>query len=393
MKKIVFNQPYLAGKELDYIREAIAMGKISGDGNFTHRCHQFFCQRFGFKKALLTHSCTAALEMAAILCEIRPGDEVIVPSYTFPSTANAFVLRGAKIVFADSGSENPNIDVNHLEQLVTKKTKIIVPVHYAGLACEMDQIMKLANERNLFVVEDAAQAIDSYYNGVSLGQIGHFGTFSFHETKNISSGEGGLLAVNDPKFFKRAEIIREKGTNRSAFFRGEVDKYGWVDIGSSYLPSDLTAAFLLAQLEKIQQIQEKRVRIWNIYYERLKELESASCFSLLKTPDYATNNAHLFSIICRSLDERQSLIAFLKDHGISAVFHYLPLHQSPYYQSYHDGRELPNAERYSNCLLRLPLHCNLSEEDVEYIVDRIYQFFRATAINEPPAMLGSHFSK
>jgi len=265
---IPFNKPYLTGKEAHYLYHAVYSGKISGNGMFTQKCHNFFVQRYGFKKCLLTTSCTDALEMAAILIDIKQGDEVIMPSYTFVSTANAFVLRGATIVFADSGASNPNIDAEKLESLITPKTKAIVPVHYAGIACDMDKIMALAEKYNLFVIEDAAQAIDSYYNGRPLGSIGHLAAFSFHETKNIISGEGGMLVINDERFFRRAEIIWEKGTNRAEFFRGEVNKYGWVDIGSSFLPSEIIAAFLYAQLENLDDIQLKRKSIWNKYYSQ-----------------------------------------------------------------------------------------------------------------------------
>jgi dTDP-4-amino-4,6-dideoxygalactose transaminase len=313
--------------------------------------------------------------MAAILADISPGDEVIVPSYTFPSSANAFVLRGAKIVFADSYHDNPNIDADKIEQLITKKTKAIVPVHYAGVACDMDKIMKVAAHHHCYVVEDAAQAVDSYYKGIPLGRIGHFGAFSFHETKNISSGEGGMLAINDDQFFLRAEIIREKGTNRSAFFRGEVDKYGWVDIGSSFLPSDITAAFLYAQLENLGMIQKKRLEIWNQYDEALRPLADQGFFSLPTLPSYATNNAHLFYMVCHSLEERQSLIEFLKANQILAVFHYQSLHRSPYYIGKHGNRSLPHCDHYSDSLVRLPLFCGLSSEQVEYIIDKVKEFY------------------
>ncbi|MBX7066625.1 MAG: dTDP-4-amino-4,6-dideoxygalactose transaminase [Parachlamydiales bacterium] len=376
-RKIPFNRPFLTGKELTYIQEAVNLGKISGDGFFTKKCHEFFQKKYGFNKALLTTSCTSALEMSAILAEIRVDDEVIMPSYTFPSTANAFVLRGAKIVFADSCDDSPNIDSDHIEELITEKTKAIVIVHYAGVACKMDQILQLASKYQLFLIEDAAHAIDSYYKGIPLGSLGHFGAFSFHETKNISSGEGGLLAINDEKFALRAEIIREKGTNRSAFFRGEVNKYGWVDMGSSFLPSDINAAFLYAQLESLDEIQRQRVAIWRQYYEGLKPLSDAGYFSLPVVPPYATNNAHLFYMICRSLEQRQLLIDFLKRNGILSVFHYLPLHSSEFYRHKHDGRNLPNCDRYSDCLLRLPLYCGLSGEEVEYIIQKIVEFYDA----------------
>lgn len=372
---IPFNKPYLTGKETDYIREAVESGKISGDGIFTRRCHQFFEARYGFKKALLTTSCTDALEMAAILCDIRPGDEVIAPSYTFVSTVNAFVLRGAKIVFADSERITPNIDVASIEELVTPHTKAIVPVHYAGMACEMDTILDIAQRHGLFVVEDAAQSIDSCYKGRPLGSLGTFGTFSFHETKNIISGEGGMLSINDEAFVARAEIIREKGTNRSAFFRGEVNKYGWMDIGSSFLPSDIIAAFLYAQLENLDSIQLRRKQIWNRYHELLEPLETKGLLELPVIPPNATNNAHIFYIVCKNLEQRTRLIEYLKEHGIMAPFHYLPLHNSPYYHDRHDGRALPNAERFSDCLVRMPMYYEMSVNDIEYIVGELNNFF------------------
>jgi dTDP-4-amino-4,6-dideoxygalactose transaminase len=372
---IPFNKPYLIGKEVDYIREAVGSGKISGDGMFTRKCHQFLEQRYGFRKALLTTSCTDALEMAAILCDIRPGDEVIAPSYTFVSTVNAFVLRGARIVFADSERATPNIDAASIEALVTPRTRVIVPVHYAGMACEMDTVLDIAQRHGLFVVEDAAQAIDSFYKDRPLGSLGTFGTFSFHETKNIISGEGGMLAINDEKYVARAEIIREKGTNRSAFFRGEVDKYGWVDIGSSFLPSDIIAAFLYAQLENLDSIQSRRKEIWDGYHELLEPLEASGLLELPVIPPNATNNAHMFYIVCKNLEQRTGLIGHLKEHGIMAPFHYLPLHSSPYYRDRHDGRPLPNAERYSDCLVRLPMYYEMSMSDVEYIADKLSNFF------------------
>jgi dTDP-4-amino-4,6-dideoxygalactose transaminase len=372
---IPFNKPYLSGKETDYIREAVLSGKISGDGMFTRRCHQFFEARYGFKKTLLTTSCTDALEMAAILCDIQPGDEVIAPSYTFVSTVNAFVLRGAKIVFADSERMTPNIDVASIEALITPHTKAIVPVHYAGMACEMDTILDIAQRHKLFVVEDAAQSIDSFYKGRPLGSLGHFGAFSFHETKNIISGEGGMIAINDDRFLARAEIIREKGTNRSAFFRGEVNKYGWVDIGSSFLPSDIIAAFLYAQLENLESIQLRRKQIWNKYRELLEPLEANGLLELPVIPPNATNNAHMFYIICKNLEQRTRLIEYLKEHGIMAPFHYLTLHNSPYYHDRHDGRALPNAERFSDSLVRLPMYYEMSISDIEYIAHELNNFF------------------
>lgn len=373
--KIPFNKPYLTGRETEYIIEAVNSGKISGDGIFTKKCHNFFEEHYGFKKVLLTTSCTDALEMAAILCDIEAGDEVIAPSFTFVSTVNAFVLRGAKIMFADSEEKTPNIDARQIEALITPKTKAIVPVHYAGIACDMDLISHVAGSYNIFVVEDAAQSIESFYKGKPLGSIGQFAAFSFHETKNIISGEGGMLVINDEQFIRRAEIIREKGTNRSAFFRGEVDKYGWVDIGSSFLPSDIIAAFLYAQIEHLENIQKKRRYLWNLYYARLKPLEDRGVLKLPHIPDYATNNAHMFYVICGSLEERTSIIDYLKKNDIMAVFHYLSLHESLFYKEKHDGRGLPNADRYSDCLLRLPLYYELTESDVEYIADKMKMYF------------------
>jgi dTDP-4-amino-4,6-dideoxygalactose transaminase len=372
---IPFNKPYLSGKETQYIEEAVLLGKISGNGLFTKKCHEFFENKYGFQKVLLTTSCTDALEMSAILIDICPGDEVIVPSFTFVSTANAYVLRGAKIVFADSSTDNPNIDVEKIESLITSKTKAIVPVHYAGIACDMDAIMALAQKYGLFVVEDSAQVIDSFYKGKPLGSIGHLAAFSFHETKNIISGEGGMLSINDSQFNRRAEIIWEKGTNRAEFFRGEVNKYGWVDIGSSFLPSEIIAAFLMAQLESLDRIQNRRKEIWNLYNSGLKELEDKGLIKLPVIPDYATNNAHLFYLVCRSLDERTRLIEYLKKNDILAVFHYLSLHKSPFYKNIHDRRTLPNADLYSDCLVRLPLFYELTDNQVEFIIKTITKFY------------------
>ncbi|OFX78035.1 MAG: dTDP-4-amino-4,6-dideoxygalactose transaminase [Bacteroidetes bacterium GWE2_29_8] len=373
---ISFNKPYLTGKEAHYIYDAVFSGKISGNGKYTNKCHEFFAQKYGFKKSLLTTSCTDALEMAAILIDIKEGDEVIIPSYTFVSSANAFVLRGAKIVFADSSALNPNLDIDKIEELITAKTKAIVIVHYGGVAVDMDKLMAIANKNNIFVIEDAAQAIDSYYKNKPLGSIGHLAAFSFHETKNIISGEGGLLVINDSQFEKRAEIIWEKGTNRRAFFRGEVDKYSWVDIGSSYLPSDIIAAFLFAQLENIELIQNKRKFIWNLYNDLLTPLEKNGFIKLPYIPDYATNNAHMFYIVCKTGEQKEKLIARLKDQGILAVFHYLSLHKSPYYEGKHDGRTLPFSDLYSDCLIRLPLYYELTEEEVRYIAKTITDFFQ-----------------
>lgn len=377
---IPFNKPFLSGKETEYIRQAVDSGKISGDGVFTKKCHRFFEDLYGFKKVLLTTSCTDALEMAAILININPGDEVIAPSYTFVSTVNAFVLRGGKIVFADSNVDEPNIDASKIEALISPKTKAIIPVHYAGVSCDMGAIMNLAAQYELYVVEDAAQAIDSSYinkNGakIPLGSVGHLGAFSFHETKNIISGEGGMLTVNDEKFIERAEIIREKGTNRSKFFRGEVDKYNWVDIGSSFLPSDIIAAFLYAQLENIELIQKKRKSIWQYYYNGLKPLADKGCLKLPYIPKYATNNAHMFYVILQNEKVRTELIAKLKRNNILSVFHYQSLHRSPFYSINHDKRELPWSDYYSDRLLRLPFYYELNTIDQEKIVDIINAFF------------------
>lgn len=373
---IHFNKPYLTGKETQYITDAVVSGKISGNGKYTQLCQYFFEQKYSFGKCLLTTSCTDALEMAAILINIKSGDEVIMPSYTFVSTANAFVLRGAKIVFADSNSENPNIDSNLLESLITSKTKVIVPVHYAGIACDMDSIMEIAKKYNLFVVEDAAQAIDSFYTGKdgikrALGSIGHLSAFSFHETKNIISGEGGMLVINDKRFASRAEIIWEKGTNRSAFFRGEVDKYGWIDIGSSFLPSEVIAAFLWAQIEYLDKIQKRRKQIWSQYNEGLKKNEEDGDFKLPQLPDYATNNAHMFYLIFESLEKRNECISRLKNKEIYPVFHYLSLHKSPFYSNQYWGKDLIFSDLYSDTLLRLPFYYELSDDDIKLIIDTI----------------------
>lgn len=368
---IPFNLPHLTGKEAHYMYQAVYNGKLSGNGEFTKRCQRFFEEKYGFKKCLLTTSCTDALEMAAMLCDIQPGDEVIVPSYTFVSSALAFVRAGAKIVFADSMKRNPNIDVDQIEALITSNTKVIVPVHYAGVACNMDRIMEIAERHHLLVVEDAAQAIDSYYKGRPLGTIGHLSAFSFHETKNIISGEGGMLGINDERFIRRAEIIWEKGTNRAEFFRGEVNKYGWCDIGSSFLPSEVVAAFLWAQLEHLDDIQSKRKLLWNKYYELLKPLADQGRFGLPDIPDYAYNNAHMFYLVCNSLNARTALIKKLKENDILAVFHYLSLHSSEFYKDKHDGRSLPECDRYADCLVRLPMYYDLEEKDVERICESL----------------------
>ena len=379
---IPFNKPHLVGKEAHYMYQAVYNGKLSGNGVFTKRCQQFFQDRYGFKKCLLTTSGTDALEMCAMLCNLQPGDEVIIPSYTFVSTALAFLREGAKVVFADSMERNPNIDAALLESLISSRTRVLVAVHYAGVACDMDAIMEVAKKHDLIVVEDAAQAIDSYYisrkskeeSRKPLGSIGHLAAFSFHETKNITAGgEGGLLVVNDERFIRRAEILWEKGTNRAEFFRGEVNKYGWVDKGSSFLPAEINAAFLWAQLENLDEIQAKRKQLWNRYYDLLKPLADKGYFALPDIPDYATNNAHMFYLTFPSLEKRTAFIAHLKEHGILAVFHYLSLHSSTYYADKHDGRALPQCDRYADTLVRLPMYYDLSLEEVEQICNVIVE--------------------
>lgn len=383
--KILFNRPHMTGKETQYIHHAVENGKLSGNGEYTKKCQKFFQERYGFKKCLLTTSGTDALEMCAMLCDLQPGDEVIIPSYTFVSTALAFLREGAKVVFADSMKRNPNLDAEAIEALITPRTKVIVPVHYAGVACDMDRIMAIAEKHNLLVVEDAAQAIDSFYRSPNpltsnpltpLGRIGHLAAFSFHETKNITAGgEGGLLVVNDERFIRRAEIIWEKGTNRAEFFRGEVNKYGWVDMGSSFLPAEINAAFLWAQLENLDEIQSKRKSLWETYYKLLKPLSEKGFFSMPDIPDYASNNAHMFYLVCRNLEERTALIKHFKENDILAVFHYLSLHSSAYYADKHDGRELPECDRYADSLVRLPMFYELSIEDVEHICSLLAEFY------------------
>jgi len=360
---IHFNRPYMTGNETEYIRQAVAGGKISGNGEFTHRCQDYFTGRYGFKKCLMTTSCTDALEMAAILTGVGPGDEVIVPSYTFVSSALAFVRTGATVIFCDSLGEQPNIDPAAIERLITPRTKVIVPVHYAGVACDMDAIMDIASRHGLLVVEDAAQAVDSYYKGRPLGGIGHLAAFSFHETKNIISGEGGMLVINDERFVRRAEIIWEKGTNRAEFFRGEVNKYGWVDIGSSFLPTEIVSAFLWAQLEHLDEIQAERKRLWQVYWDFFQSFQpSTFTLQLPKVPTYATNNAHMFYLLFPDLAKRSDFVAKMKARDVLTVFHYLPLHSSAYYADKHDGRALPNCDRYADTLVRLPLYYDLGPD-------------------------------
>jgi len=370
---IPFNKPYCSGRELDYMKVVCGSMTMSGNGDFTKKCHAFFEERYGFKKCLLTTSGTDALEMCAMLCELKPGDEVIVPSYTFVSSAIAFLREGAKVVFADSGADNPNITVDTIRPLINGHTKVIVVVHYAGVACDMDAIMQLAEEHHLLVVEDAAHSIDSFYKGRPLGSIGHLGAFSFHETKNINCGEGGMLVVNDERFIRRSEIIWEKGTNRAEFYRGMVNKYGWCDIGSSFLPSEFNAAFLWAQLEQLEDIQGKRIRIWNIYDSILRGCVEQYGIRLPQIPDYATNNGHMYYLVCQSLEQRTRLMAALKEKGIQTTFHYLPLHSSAYYKDQFHGAPLTNCDRYGDCLVRLPLFYELSDDDAIRIAQLIVE--------------------
>lgn len=371
---IGFNKPHTTGLENKYLIQAVLNKKLSGNGIYTKKCHNKFNKLLNNKQNFLTTSCTDALEMTSILANIQPGDEVIMPTYTFVSTANAFILRGAKVVFVDSKEDHPGMVEDKIEEVINEKTKAIVPVHYAGVACDMDKILTIAKKHKLLVIEDAAQAIDSYYKGKPLGSIGDMGCFSFHETKNIQCGEGGLLAINDSNFSNRAEIIWEKGTNRSAFWRGEVDKYNWVDIGSSFLPSEITAAFLYAQLEQLQSIQKKRKEIWNKYNNGLKTLKKI-WVGLPNVPKYATNNAHMFYLVCRTPKERTQLIEHLKQNKINAVFHYICLHDSPFYKNKHDGREMPNAKRYEECLVRLPLWVEMVDTQVEQVVNKVLDFY------------------
>ena len=373
---IYFNNPPFVGNELEYVRQAIDNQKICGDGPFTKKCSQWIESKTGTSKALLTTSCTHATEMAALLLDIKPGDEVIMPSYTFVSTADAFVLRGAKAVFVDIRPDTMNIDENLIENAITERTKAIVPVHYAGVSCEMDKIMEIALKYNLKIVEDAAQGILSTYKGKMLGTIGDFGCYSFHETKNYSMGEGGALLIRDPDYIEKAEIVREKGTNRSKFFRGQIDKYTWVDAGSSYLPSDLNAAYLWAQLEQADKIFDNRMKTWKLYYELLLDLQEQGVISLPVVPENCTHNAHMFYIKTKDLDERTRLIDFLKEQGILAVFHYIPLHTAP------AGRKFGafcGEDRYttkeSERLVRLPMYYGLEEEKVVYIVNKIKDFY------------------
>ncbi len=373
--KIPFNKPHFTGEEIYHLSQAAITGKLSGNGTYTKKCQSFLEERYSMRKALLTTSCSDALEMSALLCDLKPGDEVIMPSYTFVSTANAFALRGAKIVFADSRTDNPNIDADSVESLITERTRVIVVMHYGGIACDMDRIMDIASKHNLVVVEDAAQALDAYYKDKHLGNIGSFGAYSFHETKNIISGEGGMIAVNDPSKIVAAEVIWEKGTNRAAFARGEVEKYEWVSLGSSFLPNELTAAFLYAQLISIEDIQKRRLHIWQRYFDLLSESGLQEHLILPNVPEYAHHNGHLFYVVVKTPEIRDELLNHLHSNGIHAVFHYLSLHNSPYYSPIHGHRPLPNAERYSSTLLRLPFYYSLSDSEIETVVDSIKTLF------------------
>ena len=379
MSYIPFNRPFTVGKEFEYIRQAIAQMHLSGNGPFTQRCQEWLEKHVRCRKALLTHSCTAALEMAAILADIRPGDEVIMPSFTFVSTANAFVLRGGVPVFVDIRSDTLNLDERQVEAAITSRTRAIVPVHYAGVGCDMDAIMAIAERHHLVVIEDAAQGVMSTYKGRPLGSIGHLAAVSFHETKNVISGEGGALLINDARFVERAEVIWEKGTNRSQFFRGQVDKYTWVDIGSSFLPSEISAAFLFAQLEEAEAITQKRLVLWMAYHELLAGLESKGRVRRPVVPPVCRHNAHLYYLLLPNLSGRARLIAQLGAGGINAVFHYVPLHSSPAGIRY--GRacgRLAHTEQASDCLVRLPLWVEMQKQDVVHVVEEVC---RAVRIN------------
>lgn len=380
MKPIPYNKPFITGREFENIQQAIARRHLSGNGYFTNLCQAVLKERYGFGKCLLTTSCTDALEMAAILCDIQEGDEIIMPSFTFVSTANAFVLRGAKIVFADSSADHPNIDEAILPKLLSPKTKAIVVVHYAGMSCHMEPIVDFARANNLVLIEDAAQAIDNFYIGKdgvkkAVGTFGQFAAFSFHESKNIQCAEGGMLVINDEGYFKRAEIIWEKGTNRAAFFRGEVDKYSWVDVGSSFLPSEITAAFLFAQIDFLREIQDKRKLLWEIYSDELRSLAEENKIEIPWQPPYSGNNAHIFYVVCKNIQERAALISFLKADFVESMFHYVSLHTSSFYLFHNEKATLPNAERFSDCLLRLPLFPDLSATEVRFIASKVKQFY------------------
>jgi len=374
---IPFNKPFSVGTETRYIEEAVRSGKLSGDGMFTRRCEEWLQAKLGAPRVLLTTSGTDALELAALLLNLEPGDEVLLPSFTFSSTATAFALRGARLVFVDSTASSPALDVDQLDSLVTPRTRAIVPVHYAGVSCDMTTINAVAEKNNLFVIEDAAQALGGKFKGKPLGTQGALAAFSFHETKNITAGgEGGMLVINEPSLVARAEVLREKGTNRAAFFRGEVAKYNWVDIGSSFLPAEINAAFLWAQLEKLDFIQQRRQELWAHYYNKLQSLDALG-IGLPNIPDYSAQNGHLFYLVCHSLIERTALIDFLKKRDITAIFHYQPLHSSPFYTPRHDGRDLPWATHYADCLVRLPLYTELKSSQQQRIITAVLEFYQA----------------
>ena len=374
---IPFNVPPCVGTELQYIKEAVESHKICGDGAFTKKCNAWLEERFGAQKVLLTTSGTTALDMAALLCELKEGDEVILPSYTFSSTATSAVLGGARLVFVDIRPDTMNIDEKKIEEAITERTRAIIAVHYAGVACEMDTIMEIARKYSLVVIEDAAQGVMSTYKGRALGTIGDFGCYSFHETKNYSMGEGGALVINNPEYNERAEILREKGTNRSKFFRGQVDKYTWVDFGDSYLPSELNAAYLWAQLCAADEINENRMASWNQYYQELKGLEESGRIELPVIPEGCVHNAHMFYIKCRDLEERTSFISYMKEEGILTVFHYIPLHSAPAGLKYgrFSGKDLYTTKE-SERLVRLPMYYGLEQEKIEFICEKIKNFYR-----------------
>lgn len=382
MNKIPFNKPYFTGSEFNFMHDCIEKGKTSGNGYYTLECQKIFENKFDFGKCLLTSSCSDALEMAAILLEIEPGDEVIMPSYNFMSAANAFILRGANIVFVDSRKDHPGIDELKIEEKITRKTKAIVLVHYAGVSCDMNIVQSLVEKHNLFLVEDSAHAIDSFFQEKGeakkfLGTFGNLSTFSFHETKNIISGEGGMLAINDDSLIDRGEVIWEKGTNRSQFQRGVISKYEWIDIGSSFLPSEFTAAILYSQLQNVDIIQRRRIEIWNYYYENLASLFKKGFICPPFIPSFAVNNAHMFYIITRTSEERTKLIEHMLSDNVLAVFHYQSLHKSPYFKkkSVYEQKELPNSDKYSDCLLRLPLYFELTKEDQNRVIESIMKFY------------------
>ncbi len=369
---IPFNKPYIPQEKYNVFEEVFKIGKFSGNGKFTTLCHEFFEKKYSFNKCLLTTSCSDALEMCAILADIKSGDEIIIPSFNFVSSANAFELRGGKVVFADTNTDDPNINIDEIEKKITSKTKAVVIVHYAGMSCDMKKLKKITKKYNLLLIEDAAHAIDSFYienrKKVPLGRFGDLATFSFHETKNINSGEGGMLVINNKNFIKRAEIIWEKGTNRKAFFRGEVNKYEWVDIGSSFLPSEITAAFLYSNLLEMDLIQNKRIKIFNKYYEGLRDLERMGMIVLPKLKDYQFVNGHIFYFLTKSKNETTKILDFLKSNGVDAAFHYQCLHSSQYYLKNNKKESLINSEKFSDQLIRLPLYFDLSENEINYIV-------------------------